>query len=51
MTDTTQTPNAPPSATDNAEMYQVYDLAEDTRRSAYQYDQDPEYYFTQNGGE
>jgi cyclopropane-fatty-acyl-phospholipid synthase len=34
-----------------SEMYQTYDLAEETARSAYQYDQAPEYYFIQNGGE
>ncbi len=51
MTDTTMA--APPDSTplEHAEMYQEYDLEEDTRRSAYQYDQDPEYYFIQNGGE
>lgn len=51
MTDSTNASHQSPSTSDRAEMYQIYDLAEDTRRSAYQYDQDPEYYFTQNGGE
>ena len=33
------------------EFYRVYDIAEDTKRAAYHYDQDPEFYFTQTGGE
>ena len=33
------------------EFYRVYDDAEDTRRAAYHYDQDPEFYVTHTGGE
>lgn len=31
--------------------YQPYSIEEDTKRSAYHYDQDPEFYFTHTGGE
>ena len=33
------------------EFYRAYDVEEDTRRSAYHYDQDAEFYFTHTGGE
>src|SRR5438105_3646294 len=33
------------------EFYRAYDVEEDTRRSAYYYDQDAEFYFTHTGGE
>jgi cyclopropane-fatty-acyl-phospholipid synthase len=51
MPDTHTNPHMDIQPPPRPEMYLEYDLAEDTRRSAYQYDQDPEYYLTQNGGE
>jgi len=46
--DTNLAQSLPPAGT---RMYQEYDVEEDSLRSAYHYEQAPEFYYTQTGGE